>query len=983
MPSQYDEFFSPRGAEARRELYKAALRWRAANLAAALATDGPLLFDDPEAATVFARALVDAARMARKEWTLDANRLPVVPGRAGLRPKPAADHLAPEPRPGRRTDSVVRADLRGLDDLGPGEEFAANAGFAIGAGGRLVMATGRAAPGLPAAIFQIALGDDRFSTMLREALCGDPAALLAKRPAPDDGGGFGGRPPVGGPAGGGGGRPPVGGPGGGGGGLGGDLLPDRPLDLAKVERTVCGRGVASALGELGQQGSLSQVAYTPKIIAIAPTEGCPGTRVVFTGTGFGDPPPAGVGVSFTGRTPASWAHAEVALDPAGARLWSDTSITVIAPPDVGHGPVCISRLVGQTAELSGLVGAMQACFGPAAGAGAAASMHVRPIINRFVGPPFAGGRPLIRHFTANGSSAGATIRPNGMATLSWNVVGATQVRLEVANPQTPASPVGAQAASGTLALGPINLPHRGRAEWRLVAINACGETSAVTRVTIDAVFAWVLSGGGAKGAFQVGAVRCLRDVAQLSPAIVACASAGALNGLKVAENRSASIGELEGLWDQMTFPQDLAIPRPWARTLGRQALTVMTTSGGGGLGFAFIEFLRDNAVDAALTAAGVPSALLILMDAQKYVGIMIEIASAGIALNQMFSSPSIFDFAPVEARIDSNFTAANVSNVANSGVKLRIATVELESGELVVWDERGRRLGDSTGTTIGIIEAAKASASIPVAFPARSVSDPATGYAATLIDGGTRANIPFDLAAAEDPDVILTVLASKQRAGAVGTPPGGWRMIDVAQRSPHIVLDQLTGRMPPASLSREIDRITVEPRLEVYTTLAVDPGLIRIYRDYGYMCAFDEVVADQAQTASVAALKSLADQLVLKRVEIWMDEHRMHRQPHYDTWKFLFPPKSPKPQVVSLVIDEQLTSLRTRKAEVRALAERRVKEAAGGANASRAVPSGAADWWRDWERHHFALAVDLPNPWVSWMDDLGTAVPTASAPPPL
>ncbi|QLQ08230.1 MAG: patatin-like phospholipase family protein [Anaerolineae bacterium] len=66
----------------------------------------------------------------------------------------------------------------------------------------------------------------------------------------------------------------------------------------------------------------------------------------------------------------------------------------------------------------------------------------------------------------------------------------------------------------------------------------------------------VMSGGGSKGAFQVGALKRMYEVG-IRPQIVCGTSVGALNGAKLAENSETVISELETLWLSLQGNEDV------------------------------------------------------------------------------------------------------------------------------------------------------------------------------------------------------------------------------------------------------------------------------------------------------------------------------------------------------------------------------------------------------------------------------------------
>src|SRR5688572_6373324 len=75
-----------------------------------------------------------------------------------------------------------------------------------------------------------------------------------------------------------------------------------------------------------------------------------------------------------------------------------------------------------------------------------------------------------------------------------------------------------------------------------------------------------LSGGGARGDFQVGALRFLYDQG-VRPDVVAGTSVGAINGAKLAEGESddptQGLRGLEAIWTSLRFNSDMYLYEPW------------------------------------------------------------------------------------------------------------------------------------------------------------------------------------------------------------------------------------------------------------------------------------------------------------------------------------------------------------------------------------------------------------------------------------
>src|SRR5947209_6399044 len=85
--------------------------------------------------------------------------------------------------------------------------------------------------------------------------------------------------------------------------------------------------------------------------------------------------------------------------------------------------------------------------------------------------------------------------------------------------------------------------------------------------------ALVLSGGGSRGAFEVGAVNFLYDHFDVRPDVICGTSVGAINAAKLAEGATASekrtaLSELTSLWLGMNDNADMWSTADWLTELG-------------------------------------------------------------------------------------------------------------------------------------------------------------------------------------------------------------------------------------------------------------------------------------------------------------------------------------------------------------------------------------------------------------------------------
>jgi Patatin-like phospholipase len=145
---------------------------------------------------------------------------------------------------------------------------------------------------------------------------------------------------------------------------------------------------------------------------------------------------------------------------------------------------------------------------------------------------------------------------------------------------------------------------------------------------------------------------------------------------------------------------------------------------------------------------------------------------------------------------------------------------------------------------ISLVEATMASAAIPVLFtPVRLAGE-------HYVDGGVMVQLPIEAVFQSNPDVVVAINTGKltlERKEGYATAS----VVSVAERS---VLELLMfeAQARQIELAQRTGRpiFLIAPRLDVYSTLDQDPGLLSINMDYGYMCAAD-VVGDMDWAATV------------------------------------------------------------------------------------------------------------------------------------
>ena len=160
----------------------------------------------------------------------------------------------------------------------------------------------------------------------------------------------------------------------------------------------------------------------------------------------------------------------------------------------------------------------------------------------------------------------------------------------------------------------------------------------------------------------------------------------------------------------------------------------------------------------------------------------------------------------------------------------------------------------------------------------------------------------------------------------------------------------------------------IAPRFELYNLLAVDPGLVRINMDYGYMRAFDEMQPDDAFREQY---RNNSDAIALLRHTVWYQEHWVHGQ---------YPKGfSRTGQIQPTGSADQVLWIRDKKKEIRDLVAARVRMT--GVTNNTSVPSMIERIWQQWEAHFFDVWFNTP--WDSFSSYPGPLLQAETAPPAL
>lgn len=331
-----------------------------------------------------------------------------------------------------------------------------------------------------------------------------------------------------------------------------------------------------------------------------------------------------------------------------------------------------------------------------------------------------------------------------------------------------------------------------------------------------------ISGGGSLGSFEAGVLRFLYDHAAVAPIAVAGNSAGGLNAAKLAEgdrpDGTRAIDEVERLWRSLRTTDDMWEPEPWLTRLQASASWAST----------WRSFLGDG--------SNSPNAVRM---AVRVVGSLVrrppETDGALDAVREALTAQSLLSLDPVAGLL---VRELDPELVAGSGIALRVGAVSLESGELRYITETGALHDRNDRPTdlpdVPLTAGVLASASIPLAFPPVRLGEE------HYVDGGAREILPIEILVHQlEVERVIAISAS-----SVGVEPmasfADRNLIDILRRvSAEIGPDEtLRKELNPPGGWAETVRVVV-PEFDVHDSMTIDPALIAISIDHGWLRAAD------------------------------------------------------------------------------------------------------------------------------------------------
>ncbi len=351
--------------------------------------------------------------------------------------------------------------------------------------------------------------------------------------------------------------------------------------------------------------------------------------------------------------------------------------------------------------------------------------------------------------------------------------------------------------------------------------------------------AFVLSGGGSQGSFEVGVLRYLYDDLGLRPSILVGSSVGAIMAAKLAEGDDEATGrraidELESIWRGLRSNHDMWVTEPWLDKLRMQVN--------------WASELRGRAGEHGTAGS---QARVVMRMLGEIVRNPPETDGTVDALRGALKAKSLLSMGPVRTIVEQRLSPELMQA---SGLTLRVGAVSLESGELRYVDQHGHlHARDDAllpGEPVSVHDAVLASASIPVVFP------PTPMAGEHYVDGGVREILPLALA--------FNGLGAGHIFAVVASAPGVDAWGDASDRGLFEIARRVTADIgPDETLRKEINpprgwgrRVTViVPEVDVHDALTIDAELIAASIDYGYMRAADVLLdLDEEQCALSAEI---------------------------------------------------------------------------------------------------------------------------------
>lgn len=472
----------------------------------------------------------------------------------------------------------------------------------------------------------------------------------------------------------------------------------------------------------------------------------------------------------------------------------------------------------------------------------------------------------------------------------------------------------------------------------------------------------VLSGGGSRASFQIGALRYLYEHAGIAPTVMVGTSAGAILTAALSQSRDRDVqisylDAVEELWLSMTHSEQMFAPRPWFQRLqdrGSEWLSVIQHEGQRPTPSvtlpkislpqwrsspAQVPSADEQAVD-PVELSGAELTLHVALHEPTPTGqvwspsmvlpllsMLPRLRTAGGDLATILrgadASRSMYHPGAILMRLlEEEFFAS--ARTRDSGVTVRLSLVGLQSGELRFMTETGEMVdrdnqpipdAPTADLSLGVL----ASCAIPAVFAPVQIGDD------WYVDGGTREATPAEMAIGPlGVDTCWVVVSAPEEH-----PPAGSfeskSMLHILMRSAEILTDE--AERDEVAYARSSGAVVIEPDLFVHDAITVDAGLLKINRDYGWL---------RAAEAHLGLPQSVAD-VHRKIMELRLEALDLERQ---------------------VLADPAVEAVLRELARVKFL----IRDQVDMLDAAR-LPADAQQWWSAWERH--AEPVMIPPTWLT------------------
>ncbi len=460
--------------------------------------------------------------------------------------------------------------------------------------------------------------------------------------------------------------------------------------------------------------------------------------------------------------------------------------------------------------------------------------------------------------------------------------------------------------------------------------------------------AFVLSGGGFRGAFEVGALQHLIDDLHIFPDVITSASAGSMFGVILAQARTPR--EYSRFLEESRLGL-MAMTRV-DLVFGRQPL--LEDLGGTTVADAIQRYLEERSQpdlpggDPDPESAQAPEPPPAEEDSNGEDDILsryrrtwedltslVQVIPVVRRARKEGAPPAVLNLDPWEAAVRGkgliDITPVDPALLARPGLELRMAVTAVRARETRYVCGDGSLVGPDALTPVqaspsdngtpftpfDVIDGAIASGSIPGVIPPRRLGD------TTYVDGGVLQNVPLAAAVSLGAERIFSLLAVPLADPQKGLSRWAARELGFVSTQQ----DNLAVELPDGVVNT-----VIEPTVEVVGSLEVHRGLMAIAIDYGRMRAEEALAAlDPGLRPLVSAA---SDAVAVERARAWKVEMRC-----LDSGE---------------VSPARLAALRLLKQAVRTAVNART-------SLGFTEPAAAESWWSGWEIHSRPVPKSFPQ----------------------